>query len=178
MRSKEELLDAVVRTRFLGFAPRAAASVGSWKERAFDLHLELRAWLLERRKLLFTPAFRRILPYAFMQAGMEGRSLLKEAGFASETLVRASRALYWHTMGFVLHEAASTQSTPPTTTPQLVRDGIIEALKPEDFAVFVKNLPQWLAFDSEAVFKYSLGCFLAGLEKELARTTGNRKSRR
>jgi TetR/AcrR family tetracycline transcriptional repressor len=175
VRSKDELLDALVRGALMDLDLPPCAN-GSWADRVRELHGWFRTKLLESRKLVFTPAFRKVLPYAFMEVGIAGKNILREAGLQGADLVNASRALYWHTMAFVFQEASASHAPPPTTTPKLVLDGAIDALRPEDFSSFVETLPQALDVDRDALFRHSLDCLLRGLEKELERARRPRRT--
>jgi len=174
VRSKDELLDGVVNQVFMNLEPPPCDS-GTWVDRARELYTWFRRELLARRKLVFTQAFSKMLPYAFVQVGVAGKNILQEAGFAGADLPRASRTLYWHTFAFVIQEVGMSYSPLPTTIPKLVLDRGISALNPDDFVSFVEALPRMIEFDVDDVYAYSLGCLLRGLERDLERCKAERK---
>ena len=173
VRSKEELLDAVIETAFKDLTP-PACDRGRWRERARELYHWFRGRLLEQQKLLLTPAFGRILPHAFLHVGIAGKNILKEAGFTGADLVQASRALYWHTFAFVLNEAGMSRSPLPTSTPQMVLDGTIEEIAPEEFSAFIAYVRS-VEVNHDAVYEFSLACLLDSLERDLERRSPPRQ---
>jgi len=176
VRSKDELLDAVMDVIFAELAPPRCDS-GPWTERARELLTWFRSRLLERRNLVFTPAFGKILPYAFMQVGVAGKNILRDAGFEGADLARASRALYWHTFAFVLQQAGRSNSSLPDATPKAVLERAIDTLEPEEFSAFLEYLRGRSPDDDEAIYSYSLNCMLEALGHDLARRRAERSSK-
>ena len=166
VRSKDELLDAVMEVIFSELAP-PPCDRGPWTERARELSTWFRSLLLERVNLVFTPAFGKILPYAFMEVGLAGKNILKDAGFTGAELARASRALYWYTFAAVLQQAGTMSTSLPTSPPKLVLERAIDTLEPDEFAAFLEYLHGRSPDDHDALFQLGLGCLLDGLARDL-----------
>jgi AcrR family transcriptional regulator len=166
VRSKDELLKAVVNAVFTDFTPPPCTS-GTWTERIHVLFTWFRITLLNRLKVLGTPTFRSILPYAFMKIGTTSSNILQEAGFAGLALERASRTLYFHAFGWAIFEALLFGSFSPTSTPKLALERAVSKLRREDLPGYIANLPRMLDFDVNELFDYSLDRLLDGLGEDL-----------
>jgi TetR/AcrR family tetracycline transcriptional repressor len=179
VRSKDELVDAIVQASLRTLRPPQPES-GEWTGRLRELHTWFRASLLERRHLVFTPAFRRALPYAFVPVELAGTRILREAGVAEGDAEGASRLLHWHTIAVALNEAGAAHAPPPGRTPRPVLDGAIESLTAADFASFIERLPEMLDTDPDRTFAFGLDCLLRGLQRRLliARSSRGTRARR
>ena len=166
MRSKDELIAAIVNAVFPGFRghPQHIGPVGEASPRSLRL---VPPPAPGENQSVGCPGCQSVLPYAFTQVGIAGASILAEAGFAGEELSSANRALFMHTFGSVIHEASLLEAFSPTETPKQALDHALVTLRGEDVGRLVEHLPRMLDFDRDQLFEYSLGRLLEGLEARL-----------
>jgi TetR/AcrR family tetracycline transcriptional repressor len=168
VRSKDELIRAIVSSVFIDFLP-PPCDTGSWVERLRELHLWLRAKFLSRMKILRSIDVRHVMAYAFMKIGTTSSGILTEAGFTGDRLGHAVCALLWHTTGFAIFESSLFTAYSPATSRRLALNRAISILPPEELKAFVEHLPHLLDFDVDELFRSSLDLLLDGMHAQLDR---------
>lgn len=163
-KNRDELLAAMVDHAFADLhppAPRAA----TWQEQARELYGWFRERLLAQPAVFGTTTFGVLLPYRFIEIGVAGSTILRHSGLRGEGLVRASRALFWHTYGFALFES-SLRHASSAALPGLVIERAVGSLAREDLARVLGNLGQLTDYDPGEVFRYSLDLLLRGIAQD------------
>jgi AcrR family transcriptional regulator len=161
VRNRDELVAAMMEHAFSDLHP-PVPSDENWQDDARQLYTWLRDRLLARPALFAAPAFSKLLPYRFIEIGLAGSRILARSGLRDAALVRASRALFWHTYGFALFES-SLRGSAKEELPGLVIGRAVSGLGREDLARLLGNLDQLTDYQPAEVFAYGLDLLLRGI---------------
>lgn len=164
VKSRDELLAAMVDHAFADLHPPAPRGA-SWQDDARELYGWFRERLLARHGVFGTTSFGSLLPYRFIEIGVAGSKILQRSGLQGSDLVRASRALFWHTYGFALFES-SLRGASPEALPGIVIERAVGSLAREDLARVLGNLGQLTDYDPAEVFAYGLDLLLRGITQD------------
>jgi TetR/AcrR family tetracycline transcriptional repressor len=164
VRNRDELLAAMVDHAFADLHPPEARGE-DWQADARTLYGWFRERLLARPGVFGTTTFGILLPYRFIEIGVAGSNILLRSGLRGAELVRASRALFWHTYGFALFETA-LRGTSADALPGIVIERAVGSLAREDLARVLGNLGQLTDYDPGEVFTYSLDLLLRGIAQD------------
>lgn len=172
VKNRDELLAAMVDHAFADLHP-PGASGETWQEDACALYGWFRERLLAQPALFGTTTFGILLPYRFIEIGVAGAKILHRSGLRGAELVRASRALFWHTYGFAMFES-SVRGARTEGMPGIAIERAMGSLAREDLQRVLGNLGQLTDYDPGEVFTYGLDLLLRGIaqdgERSRART--------
>ncbi len=166
-KNRDELLAAMVDHAFADLHPPAPLGA-TWQEQACELYGWFRERLLAQPAVFGTTTFGVLLPYRFIEIGVAGSAILRHSGLRGEDLVRASRALFWHTYGFALFES-SLRHASSAALPGLVVERAVGSLAREDLERLLGNLGRLTDYDPGEVFRYGLDLLLRGIAQDGAR---------
>ncbi len=166
VKNKQDLVQGVVRL-VLSDMPAPPETSGQWPDRLRAVSRWFRARLREHPHVIAAPAFSQVFPFGVLPFTTAVGTVLFEAGFEDQNLVRATHATSYHVVGFVALEVARDRHGWPTISNDRIHDLATLSVGEELSAEMGDYMDAVRHQDLDALFEFSMNCMIHGLEAEL-----------